>query len=336
MSAAERLPIARFDVLRSAAEVIRAEARALEQLAGRLPVEFDDAIRLLVECEGAAIVTGVGKAGWIGQKISATLASTGTRSHFLHPSEAIHGDLGRIDDRDLVLALSNSGETEELLHIVPAIRKRRIPLIALTASPTSSLARQASVSVCYGSFTEACHLGLAPTTTTTIMLALGDALAIVASRQRQFAATDFARFHPGGSLGRKLTTVNELMRPLQQCRLAHQEETVRSIYVRLRSAGRRIGAILLTDDAGRLTGLFTDSDLARLLERQQDAMLDGPIRDVMTASPIAVRSGEKTLLAVETMACHNISELPVIDADRRPIGLIDITDVVGLLPRPEK
>jgi arabinose-5-phosphate isomerase len=333
MSAAERISIARFDVIRAAAEVIRTEARALHQLAERLPVEIDDAVEMLLACRGAAIVTGVGKAGWIGQKISATLASTGTRSHFLHPSEAMHGDLGRIGDEDLVLALSNSGSTDELLQIVPAIRKRRIPLVAITGDAASPLARQATLAICYGKFGEACAMGLAPTTSTTVMLALGDALAIATSRQRGFQAVDFAKFHPGGKLGRSLTTAEEIMRPLEQCRVASQAETVREIYIRLQSKGRRSGAVMLLDPSGKLGGLFTDSDLARLLERQQDERLDGPISAVMTANPIAVSAGEKTLLAVELMAVHNISELPVIDPSGKPLGLIDITDVVSLLPR---
>jgi arabinose-5-phosphate isomerase len=176
-------------------------------------------------------------------------------------------------------------------------------------------------------------MGLAPSTTTTVMLALGDALALVASQQRSFQSLDFARYHPGGSLGRSLTTVEEIMRPIEQCRVAHQDETVRAVYVRLQSPSRRSGAILLTDDAGKLTGLFTDSDLARLLERQQDKSLDGPMSKVMTSQPISIQLGEKTILAVETIACHNISELPVIDAHGKPVGLIDITDVVNLLPR---
>ncbi len=333
MSAAERLPIARFETIRFAADVIRAEAKALEQLAARLPVEMDDAVRMIVRCSGAVIVTGVGKAGWIGQKISATLASTGSRSHFLHPSEAMHGDLGRIGDDDLVLALSNSGETDELLQIVPAIRRRKISLIAITADASSSLARQSSVAICYGRYAEACHLGLAPSTTTTVMLAVGDALALVACRERQFQSPDFAKFHPGGSLGRSLTNVEEIMRPLTQCRIADQSETVRAVYVRLQNPQRRSGAILVTNDAGVLVGMFTDSDLARLLERQQDERLDGPMSNVMTHNPISVAYGERTLLAVETIACHNISELPVIDSRGKPVGLIDITDVVNLLPR---
>lgn len=330
---AERLPIARFSTIRFATDVIRAEASALEKLAAHLPVEIDEAVSMIIDCRGAVIVTGVGKAGWIGQKISATLASTGTRSHFLHPSEAMHGDLGRIGDDDLILALSNSGETEELLQILPSIRRRKISLIALTADSSSSLARQASLAICYGRFSEACHMGLAPSTTTTVMLAVGDAIALTVCQQREFQSPDFAKFHPGGKLGQSLTNVEEIMRPLAQCRIAAQDETVRAAFVRLQNPQRRSGAILVTDMTGRLVGLFTDSDLARLLERQRDQKLDGPMSDVMTRDPISIGLGQRTLLAVETMACHNISELPVVDARGKPVGLIDITDVVNLLPR---
>jgi arabinose-5-phosphate isomerase len=247
----------------------------------------------------------------------------------------MHGDLGRIGGDDLVLALSNSGETDELLQIVPSICRRKIALIAITADAHSSLSQQSTLVLCYGRFSEACHLGLAPSTTTTAMLALGDALALAVCRERNFQAIDFARYHPGGSLGRSLSKVEDIMRPIERCRIANQSETVRSVYVRLQNPGRRSGAILLTDDAGTLTGMFTDSDLARLLERQQDAMLDGPMSRVMTRDPISIERTQRTLVAVETMACHNISELPVIDSRRRPMGMIDITDVVSLLPRNE-
>lgn len=333
MSNARPLSYTQFDTMRFATEVIRAEASALNHLAQHLPVELDDAVQLVLESRGAVIVTGVGKAGWIGQKISATLASTGSRSHFLHPSEAMHGDLGRIGEHDIVLALSNSGETGELLQILAPIRRRRVPLIAITADTNNTLAQHATVVLAYGKYSEACHMGLAPSTTTTVMLALGDALALAICRARQFMATDFAQFHPGGNLGRGLARVEEIMRPMSSCRMAHESETVRGVYVRLESPLRRSGAILLVDDSGKLTGMFTDSDLARLLERQQDAMLDGPMHQVMTRQPITIHCGELTTQAVEILASHNISELPVVDGDGRPQGLIDITDVVGLLPR---
>jgi arabinose-5-phosphate isomerase len=204
--------------------------------------------------------------------------------------------------------------------------------MAMTCRRESTLARRADVLLDLGPLEEACNLGLAPTTTTTAMLALGDALALVLSRLRRFTSEDFARYHPGGSLGRRLARVDDVMRPLQQCRFATAEERVRDVLVRLSSPGRRTGAIMVTDNDGALVGIFTDSDLARILERRQEAVLDGSLGDVMTTSPRCISSGSVIAEALEMLAERKISELPVVDAAHCPIGLIDITDVVGLLP----
>lgn len=321
-----------FDVMRQARDIVKDEARALENLAANFPLSFVNAVELIGECQGAVIVCGVGKAGWIGQKISASLASTGTVSHFLNPSEAFHGDLGRIGSHDVVLALSNSGETSELTQILPRIDQFGVPIISITADANSTLASYSQVVLDYGKTPETGHLQLAPSTSTTVMLAIGDALALVVSAQLEFQAMDFAKYHPGGSLGRKLSLVEEIMRPLNHCRIADEKETVREVYVRHQGKDRRVGVVLVVDNEGRLTGLFTDSDLARMLERQQDKFFDAPICEVMTKHPFTVTSGSRTSVAVETLACRNLSELPVVDANDRPIGLIDITDVVGLLP----
>ncbi len=322
----------RFSRVSSAVAVIRSEAKALEHLAGNLPAGFSDAVELLLQCNGNTIVTGMGKAGWIGQKLSASFASTGTRSHFLHPAEAIHGDLGRIGTEDVVVALSNSGETDEVTRILPSLEQLNIPVIAITANANSTLGKSSRVVLDYGRVSEACHLGLAPSTTTTVMLALGDALALVTSQVKKFTPRDFATHHPGGTLGRKLATVNELMRPIEQCRIARANESVREIYVRSSVAERRVGVILVTSDDGLLSGVFTDSDLARLLERKRDSALDQPIAAVMTANPISVMTGARAQVAIDILASRNISELPVVDNDNRPLGIIDITDVIGLLP----
>lgn len=322
----------KFDVLRQARDVLKAEALALEKLSNSVPDSFHEAVELIFHCQGAVIVTGVGKAGWIGQKISASFASTGTVSHFVNPIEAVHGDLGRIAENDIVLALSNSGETAELLQILPRINQFQVPVIAVTARHDSTLARHSQVVLDYGRFDEACHMGLAPSTTTTAMLALGNALVLITARIRNFQPTDFARFHPGGSLGKMLSLVEEVMRPLADCRIASQNETVREAYIRQGGKDRRVGVILVVDDAGRLAGLFTDSDLARLLEAEQDNFFDRPIQDVMTRSPYTIQGGTKTMIAVQMLASHNLSELPVVDATQRPVGLIDITDVVSLMP----
>lgn len=318
-----------FEQLRVATDVIRAEAQALDVLSKELPGDFCDAVELILRCRGAVIVTGVGKAGWIGQKVSASLASTGTPSHFLHPAEAFHGDLGRVSPNDLILVFSNSGETNEVIQLLPSFDKFGTPIISITAKRESTLASKSSAVLSYGKTTEACHLGLAPSTSTALMLAMGDALTLVVSKSRQFTAMNFAKFHPGGSLGKKLSHVEDVMRPISECRLAIDSETVREVYVRSGGTARRAGVVLITDDLGKLTGIFTDSDLARLLSRQQDNQFDSPIRDVMTKSPVTIPVASQTIVAIETLACRNLSELPVVDSAGKAVGLIDITDVVS-------
>ena len=328
----------KFEQIRIATDVLYDEANALLRLSKRIPDDFCDAVDLISNCKGVVIVTGVGKAGWIGQKISASLASTGTRSHFLHPAEAIHGDLGRVGPDDVIMVFSNSGETNEVATLLPTLAKFKTPVIAITGKSNSTLTSYSTAVLNYGSVPEACHLGLAPTTSTTLMLGLGDALTIAVSRVKQFQPADFAKFHPGGSLGKQLSTVDEVMRRLDQCRVANEKETVREVYIRHRGQGRRAGAVLIVSgestfngiSTGKLTGIFTDSDLARLLERQQDELFDQAIGSVMTDSPITISSGSKTMLAIETLACRNLSELPVVNRQGIAIGLIDITDVVNV------
>jgi arabinose-5-phosphate isomerase len=320
-----------FEQLRLAREILCAEGQALLGLADTLGDTFCRALKILHACEGCVIVSGMGKAGLVGQKIAATMASTGTRSHFLHPGEAIHGDLGRVHRDDVVLMLSFSGETEEITRLLPSLRE--IAIVAITGRPASSLGRAASVTLDLGPLEEACTLGLAPSTSTTAMLALGDALALVLSRMQNFGPHDFVRFHPGGSLGRKLAKVEEVMRPLNQCRVATEDRTVRDVFVDVRRPGRRSGAVMLMDSHGRLTGIFTDSDLAKLLESRQDASFDEPVHRRMTRSPATVARGTRMGEALRMIAERKISELPVIDGDGRPVGMIDITDIVSWLPQ---
>ena len=320
------------DQLRYAREIIQLEGKALERLAERLDDEFCRAVAQIHRCPGNVIVTGMGKAGLIGQKIAATLASTGTRSHYLHPAEAVHGDLGRIHHEDVVLVLSQSGETEEVVRLLSSLAQFGVPIVAVTGRRTSTLARAATVTIELGPLKEACSLGLAPSTSTTAMLALGDALALVASRMRDFGRADFARFHPAGDLGRQLSKVDDYLRDLDQCRRALETQTVREVFVSHRATQRRTGAIMLTDAAGKLAGIFTDSDLARLFESRRDTALDRPICEVMTARPCTVPKGSMMVDAIDIMAERKISELPVIDSDGRPVGLLDITDVVAAFP----
>ena len=322
-----------FEQIRYARQIILRESRTLAKVADRLDASFCRAVDCLYRCRGSVIVSGMGKAGLVGQKIMATLASTGTRSHCLHPAEAVHGDLGRIHPQDVMLILSQSGETEEVVRLLPSLAELGLAIIAITGRADSTLGRAATVTLDLGPLEEACILGLAPSTSTTAMLAIGDALALVTSRMRNFSREDFARFHPAGSLGLKLSKVEHLMRPLAQCRVARESTTVREVFVGLSVPGRRTGAIMLVNEAGRLTGIFTDSDLARLFEHRRDSELDRPIRELMTASPVTVPLGSMIVEAVKIMAHRKISELPVIDGDGDPVGLIDVTDVVGLLPR---
>ncbi len=321
-------PLSPFDQIRFAKEVLHCEASALQSVASRIDTSFCEAVELILDCSGSVIVSGMGKAGLIGQKITATLASTGTRSHFLHPAEAFHGDLGRVRDDDVALVLSQSGETEEVTRLLPPLIRQRIPIVAITQSLSSTLGQNASVVLELGVLHEACSLGLAPSTTTTAMLGYGDALSLVVSRMREFTEEDFARFHPGGSLGLRLSRVDELMRPLNQCRVAEQSQATREVLVSQRVSGRRTGAMMVVDLTGRLTGVFTDSDLARLLEDRRDKALDQAIQLVMTPEPTTILAGSLVGRAQEVMAERKISELPVVDAENRPIGLLDITDLL--------
>ncbi len=325
-------PMTPLEQLRYAREIIHLEGQALASVARRLDGEFCRAVDVLFACQGSAIATGMGKAGLIAHKVAATLASTGTRSHYLHPAEAVHGDLGQIRRDDVALIFSQSGETEEVLRLLPSLAEFGVPMIAITGRAASTLGRAATVTIELGPLKEACALGLAPSTSTTAMLAVGDALALVTSRMRDFGRQDFARFHPAGNLGRQLSKVDDFMRPLAECRLAAVSQSVRQVFVKRSLRGRRTGAIMLVDAQGKLAGIFTDSDLARLFEGNRDAAIDRPICEVMTSRPCTVPQGAMMLDAVAVMAERKISELPVIDAEGKPQGMIDITDVVGLFP----
>ncbi len=324
------------DQLAYARQIVRAEAEALEQVAGRLDQSFLDAVDLIRRCAGRVGLTGTGKSADVAQKIAGTLNSTGTRAYLLDATRAVHGDLGMIGPQDVIIALSHSGESEEVVRLIGSLRQLAMGLIALTSNAGSTLALASDVAIVIGPLSEVCPLGLAPSTSTTAMIAVGDALAFVLSRLRDFRHEDFARFHPAGSLGRKLMKVETVMRQGADLRLAPCRESVRTVFAKSTLRGRRTGAVMLVDDTGRLRGLFTDSDLARLFEQRRDAALDRPIEDVMTRDPITVTLGTRLLDALEILSQRKISELPVIDPDGRPAGLLDITDVIGLLPAESK
>jgi arabinose-5-phosphate isomerase len=324
------VPLTPLEQLREARAILAIEGEALTELSRRLDARFCRAVDLVANCRGCVIVTGVGKAGLIGQKIAATLSSTGTRAYFLHPTEAIHGDLGCVGADDIWMIFSNSGETEELTRLLPIIRSQQQAMIAVTASDASTLGTQADVAICLGRLIEAGAHGLAPSTSTTAMLAVGDALALVSSQIKRFTPQQFAAFHPGGSLGRRLASVRDVMRSIDQVRVAADSSTIREVFVRLSRPGRRTGAVILVDEQGRLSGLFTDSDLARLLEQRRDDQFDRPISEVMTRHPLTVGPDAILEEALQLLSARHVSELPVVDAQGVPQGMIDITDVIGL------
>jgi arabinose-5-phosphate isomerase len=323
------------DRLAYAREIVRGEAAALQRVADRLDGAFLEAIDVVYHCAGRVCITGTGKSADVGQKIAGTLNSTGTRAYVLDATRAVHGDLGMLHPEDVVLALSHSGESDEIVRLLPSLRQMAAGLVALTSNQDSTLARKADVAIVLGPLEEVCPLGLAPSTSTTAMIAVGDALAFTLSQMRDFTHEDFARFHPAGSLGRKLLHVEAIMRQGNDLRVAESHETVRSVFAQARRRGRRTGAVMLVDRAGKLAGIFTDSDLARLIEERRDEALDRPIRDVMTPQPVTILAGTRVLEAVDVLTRRKISELPVVDGAGRPVGMIDITDLIGLVPRDQ-
>ena len=318
-----------------ARRVLQAEADAIRQI--RVTEAFDHAVEVITQrtagqAGGTVVVSGLGKSGLIGQKISATLASTGTPSHFLHPTEAMHGDLGRVRRGDVVLILSFGGTTEEVVSLAAILRQDGVPVVAVVGKPDCELARLATAALCVGDLAEACPHNLAPTASTTAMLALGDALALAVSRRANFDVEAFRKVHPGGSLGRQLTPIVTVMRLRagDNLPLVPDTATVQEAIGTQTSTGRRAGAVLVVDDSGLLAGIFTDGDLRRLLiERGADAM-GLAIREVMTAGPRCL--GEDSLVrdAVRMVREHRIDEIPVVSGDGRPLGLVDVQDLVAL------
>ena len=307
-----------------AREVIETEIRALRSLIDRLGESFHEAVECLLNCPGRVVVTGMGKAGIIGQKISATLASTGTPSHWMHPVEAVHGDLGRIVGDDVVLALSNSGETD-VVKVLSAVKRIGAKIIAITGRGKSTLARHADVVLDIGPIEEACPLGLAPSASTTAMLALGDALALATAEHRKFDKDQYAQFHPGGELGLKLLKVEEVMRPPEACACVKPDTTLATA---LAHAPKRAGAVCVVDDSAKLVGIFTDGDLRRQL-RDGTEFLNRPVSEVMTANPKSVPLGSLVQEAAKTLEDYQIDEIPVVDDAGKLCGLVDVQDLLA-------
>lgn len=319
--------------LELARKALQLEGEAICALAGQIGEPFAAAARAIHACDGKVVLTGIGKAGLIARKISATFASTGTQSIFLHPVEALHGDLGRLQRGDVVVALSHSGRTDELVRLLDHIKARGALLIALTGHEDSPLGRYADVAVSYGRVEEACPLGLAPTVSTSCMLALGDALATTVMEMRSFTPEEFAAFHPAGSLGRKLLKVEEAMafKKGESLTTAADSLSLASALAEAEKDPRRTGAMLIVDEQGMLVGILTDADLRRkLIASGGDDLLARPIREVMTADPKRIRAGELASEALAIFNRHRIDELPVVDDAGRPVGIIDVQDLLGI------
>jgi arabinose-5-phosphate isomerase len=308
-----------------ARRVLRIEADAVAALADRVGEPFTEAVALILGCHGRVIVSGIGKSGHIARKIAATMASTGTPAYFVHAAEAIHGDLGMITREDVLIALSNSGENDELLTVVPLVKRQGGRLIAITGNPASSLAREADVHLDGGVAEEACPLNLAPTASTTAALALGDALAVALLDARGFSASDFARSHPGGALGRRLLThVRDVMRPAAEVPTVTPETAVPAALLAMSRGG--MGMVVVGGADGTVSGIFTDGDLRRALERLGD-LRDIAVGQVASAQPRAIGLERLAVEAVEMMERHKINQLLVLEADGRLAGALNMHDL---------
>ena len=306
--------------------VLETEAASVAALTKRIDTAFLTACQFVLDCRGRVVVLGMGKSGHIGGKLAATLASTGTPAFFVHPGEASHGDLGMITREDAVIALSNSGETDEILTILPLIRRLGVPLVALTGNPGSRLAREASVHIDVSVEREACPLGLAPTSSTTATLAMGDALAIAVLDARGFTADDFARSHPGGRLGRRLLIhVADIMRTGEAIPRIHAEALLRDALLEISRKG--LGMVIIDTEDGRVQGIFTDGDLRRALDRGLD-IHHLTIGEVMTPGGLTARPDWLAVEALEMMENHHVNALPVVDDDARLIGAINMHDLL--------
>lgn len=310
-----------------AKEVLKIEADGILELLNRIDKKFSKTVDLLYKCTGRIVLTGIGKTGLIGRKISATFASTGTPSLFLHPVEAAHGDLGMVVKNDIVIAISNSGETEELVRLLPVVKKIGSKLIVLTGNPDSTLSKFSDVCIDVSVKKEACNLGLIPTASTTAALAVGDALAVVLLEKRGFNLKDYAFYHPGGAIGKKLLQVKDLMRKDSEHAVVSEDTLISDVLVAITKA--RAGSATIVDKEGKVCGIFTDGDLRRSLEK--DPMITTKqVKEFISNNPITI---ESTTLAVEALRIikeRKIDELLVVDSDKKALGVVDEKDLLGL------
>lgn len=313
-------------VIQRAKKVLKIERDALDRLMRGIDHPFEEVVGLLGTCLGRVVVTGMGKPGIIGQKISATLSSLGVPSLWLHPTEAAHGDLGRVTAQDVVVLLSHSGETEEILHLVPVLKRIGARLIAITGSSKSRLARAADCALLTYVKNEAAPWGLVPTASTTAMLALGDALAVAVSERRGFTPRDFAALHPGGSLGKRLNLkVEDLMRTGPANPVVRDRDPVKKVLLAITKA--RAGSASVVDSRGRLLGIFTDGDLRRHVEKDPQ-ILHRKVLEVMTRNPKTLPVGHLAVEALKLLKAYRVDEIPIVDGRSRPVGLLDIQDLL--------
>ena len=313
--------------IEEAKEVLKIEAEGILSVIEQIGPEFDKAIDLIMGCSTRLIICGIGKSGIIGQKIAATMNSTGTICFFLHPVEAMHGDLGIVDPRDVVLALSYSGETHEINSLLSSLKKRGLKIIAMTGNRDSTLARAADVVLSVAVPREACSLGLAPTASTTAALAMGDALAVVLQRKKEFKESDFRRNHPGGSLGERLkVSVHEVMLTGSHVpRVEHDANLLEAIAV---LNEKNLGAVLIMDGTEKLAGILTDGDVRRVVTKFQD-LANRKVKDVMTVNPKTITSDLLAADALSLMQRHEVTILPVVDDQGKLLGILHLQDLIG-------
>ena len=320
----------KFD-LDYARQVIQTEADGIRSVVPIVDESFAKAVEMIYKCTGSVIISGIGKAGIIGRKISATLASTGTPSHFLHPAEAVHGDLGRLRTDDIVIVLSNGGETDEITRLINLVKQLQIKLIAITGDADSTLGKYSEVVLCMGKMDEACPLGVAPSVSTTAMLVVGDALAFTVMKARNFNVEDYVRFHPGGSLGAKLMTVEQSMifKPGEKQSVVALDDTIEQLFEKT-SDVKRHGAVMVADADGKLAGIITDADLRRLMTKKGASAFKLKAGDIMTAPCKSIRADALAAEATAIFHKFRIDELPVVDPEGKPLGLIDVQDILTI------
>lgn len=322
------IKLPRFDYTDTFATVLEKEAQAILDLRHVIDESVEEAIDLILSCKGKVVVTGIGKSGIIARKMKATFSSTGTPSCFLHPSEGLHGDLGMVTKNDVVLAISNSGESEEVIRLIPSIETIGARMIAITKNKFSTLARKADIILCLGEFEEACPLGLAPTTSTTVTLALGDALAIALLEARKFRPEDFALFHPSGSLGRKLLLkVDDIVQHKRKNPIVRKGDKVKDALFAMTDQG--LGAASIVDDKNRLIGVLTDGDIRRAFSESMDVMNEN-VENLIAAPSIVIEKGALAAEALKLMEDKKITVLPIVNGFFSPVGMLHLHDLMNL------